>query len=436
MIPNEPDHYLFDGGSVPIETEVATVKVKIDDGFETESKSFSYTPLGPVIYETDEHLYVLRSAAYNEYRFYQQWLRMSQAESLAEFRQALEIHAIPMFNICYADREGNIFYIWNGTIPNIPHDNQTFEAVAADNSDGVWTRFHPLGELPQLLNPKGGYVHNCNSAPYLTNAQQRLNRADFPKHFPDDRFSLRSQHSLELIDNQDQFSLEEIVEMKHSLRMLLAERVKDDLLQAVKAANTAAPSQRAAEVLQAWDNTVAADTRGSALFEVWWQIYSKDNRGGFAVDWSADKPTSTPSGLNEPEWAVEAFGLAIDQMIEKHGDWDLTWGDVHRVRRGKLDLPVSGGSGLMGCFRVVAFDEADDHKQVVSGGDSWVFAVEFGDLPRAYTVVGYSQSEVEGTPHFDDQAKLYSENKMKPAAFTESQIESQLLSAYHPGEEQ
>jgi acyl-homoserine-lactone acylase len=89
----------------------------------------------------------------------------------------------------------------------------------------------------------------------------------------------------------------------------------------------------------------------------------------------------------------------------------------------------------MGCFRVVAFKEADDHKQVVGGGDSWVFAVEFGETPRAYTVVGYSQSEVEGTPHFDDQAKLYSENRMKKAAFTEAEISKQMLTTYHPGQE-
>jgi acyl-homoserine-lactone acylase len=433
--PNRADHYLFDEGSVAVEKEVATIRVKTDDGFRTETRTFSYTPLGPVIHETDEHLFILRSAAYEEYRFYQQWLRLSQANSFAEFKSALDVHAIPMFNICYADREGNIYYLWNGTIPDIPHERKSFEAVSADDSGDIWTRFHPIGELPQLLNPKGGYVHNCNSAPYLTNAYERMNRDDFPKHFPDDRFSLRSQHSLELIHNEARFDLEQIVEMKHSQRMLLAERVKDDLVSAIRDSNPDQSAKQAADILEKWDNTVAASTRGSALFETWWKIYSKDGRGGFTVEWSADKPTSTPHGLNEKDWAAEAFDMAIAQMEKEHGDWDVTWGDVHRVRRGKLDLPVSGGSGLMGCFRVVAFKQAEDKKHVVSGGDSWVFAVEFAESPRAYTIVGYSQSEVEGTPHFDDQAKLYSENRMKKAAFTEAEIDQQLLSTYHPGEE-
>ena len=84
---------------------------------------------------------------------------------------------------------------------------------------------------------------------------------------------------------------------------------------------------------------------------------------------------------------------------------------------------------------MAAFREADDGRLVVSGGDSWVFCVEFAETPKAYTIVGYSQSEVPGSPHFSDQAALYSANQMKRAAFTEAEIEAALLAAYHPGEE-
>jgi hypothetical protein len=50
-------------------------------------------------------------------------------------------------------------------------------------------------------------------------------------------------------------------------------------------------------------------------------------------------------------------------------------------------------------------------------------------------VVAYSQSEIEGSPHYSDQAALFSANQMKPAAFTDAQIEAQLEKAYRPGEE-
>ena len=84
---------------------------------------------------------------------------------------------------------------------------------------------------------------------------------------------------------------------------------------------------------------------------------------------------------------------------------------------------------------MVGFRRADDGKLVVSGGDSWVFAVEFSSPPRAYTIIGYGESEVEGSPHASDQAILYAANTMKLVAFTEREIEAQLLKKYHPGAE-
>ena len=433
--PKRSDHYLFDGSSLPFQRESVAVDEKTENGLRRQQRTFWHTPLGPVIHRTEEHAYVLRSAAYDEFRFYQQWLRLAQAKDYDEFRAALEIAAIPMFNICYADRQGNIYYLWNGTVPKMPHPAHSAEPVPARGSADIWTHFHGIDELPQLFNPKGGYVHNSNSPPYLTNLHEPLPRENYPDHFPANRLSLRSQHSLELIHNEKKFSLEEVRELKHSPRMLLADRVKDDLVSAVRASDSSTEVRQAADVLAGWDNTVKADSRGGVLFTIWWSKYAPNRGEGFAVPWSEEKPVSTPSGLSDPKRAVETFREAVRETKERFGAVDVAWGDVHRVRKGDVDLPMSGGGGGVGCFRVAGFREADDGKLVVSGGDSWVFCVEFGDNPRAYTIVGYSQSEVPGTPHFSDQAALYSANQMKPAAFTEAQIQAQLEKTYHPGEE-
>jgi len=430
------DHYVFDDSSIPLRKQIATVEVQTEEGLKTQSRVFWYSPLGPVVHRTEKKIYVLKSAAYDEFRFYQQWLRMAQAQDFTEFRRALEIQAIPMFNICYADREGNIFYLWNGTVPDLPHEAHKSEAVPARASSDVWTRFHAIDELPQLLNPPGGYVQNCNSPPFFTSLQAPLDPSEFPAHYPANNVSLRSQHSLQLIDNDQKFTLEQIRDLKHSPKMLLADRVKDDLIEAVRREHSQAEVAAALEMLESWDHTVSADSRGGTLFAHWWKLYSKDKIGGYAVPWTAEEPTSTPRGLDKPARAVECFLAAIEECKSRYGRWDVSWGDVHRIRMGDVDLPMSGGSGLMGCFRVAKFrtDESDS-KQIVNSGDSWVFAVEFGAQPRAYTIVGYSQSEVEGTPHFSDQASLYSNNTMKRAAFTEVEINKQLLKRYHPGEE-
>ncbi|MCA9436608.1 MAG: penicillin acylase family protein, partial [Candidatus Omnitrophica bacterium] len=84
------------------------------------------------------------------------------------------------------------------------------------------------------------------------------------------------------------------------------------------------------------------------------------------------------------------------------------------------------------CFRVCHFDEANDGKLVMNGGDGFVFVVEFGETPMAYSVLGFSQSGREGSEHYDDQTPLFANNEMKTVAFTEEEIQDQLIEEYHP----
>ena len=234
--PKAANHYLFDGGSVPLAREDVTLQVK-QAGGETkpEMRTFWHSPLGPVVHRTDAKVYVLRSACYENYRAYEQWLRMTQTKNFAEFRQAVAMNQVPMFNICYADSVGNIYYLWNGTVPNLPHPANKAKAQPAARSSQIWTAFHRTDELPQLTNPPGGYVQNCNSPPFFTNLHAPLDPAKFPPHMQPNDVSLRTQHSLRLIHNDRKLTLEEVCDLKHSPAMLLAERVKADLIALIRA---------------------------------------------------------------------------------------------------------------------------------------------------------------------------------------------------------
>lgn len=130
---------------------------------------------------------------------------------------------------------------------------------------------------------------------------------------------------------------------------------------------------------------------------------------------------------------MTAFRSAVDTVLDRWDRLDVAWGHVHRVRRGAVDAPVAGCSGSLGCFRVLWYDRADDGRLVADGGDGWVFAVRFSDPPRAYSVLAYGQSSRPESPHFDDQARMFAEGRMKPVAFTEDQIREDLVRRYRPG---
>lgn len=431
------DHYLFEGTSVPLQREQVTVSYRNGPGVSTETRDMWRTPLGPVIHRDGGRIYVLRGAAEGEYRAGEQFLRMMRARSLAEWKEAMRIRARLNSNFTYADRAGNIFYVWNAAIPALPHPTggDTL-AIPARRTADVWTRYVPFDSLPQLENPPGGYVRNENDSPYFTNMHQVLDRARYPDNFPEPSLRLRSQLSLQLVDHKRRMSLEEIVDLKHSYRMLLADRVKGDLLAAVRAAGTDAASAGAIALLERWDNSAAPESRGGVLFDSWWRHYTAGTNADtmFAVRWTPGEPTATPRGLADPARAARAFATALAETVERYGSYDVAWGDVHRVRQGDVDVPVGGCSGALGCFRVLNFSTDTDGRRRVIGGDGWVLAIEFGDIPRAYSVLAYGQSPDPASPYHSDQAELFARGEMKRVAFTERDVDAQAVRRYRPGQ--
>ncbi|MGQ0712877.1 MAG: penicillin acylase family protein [Gemmatimonadaceae bacterium] len=433
------DRYLLDGTSLPVQRELVRVTFRNGPGFSTETREVWRTPLGLVIHRDSGKVYVLRAAAEGEYRAGEQFLRMMRAQSLAEWKEAMRIRARVSSNFTYADRAGNIFYVWNASIPSLPHPSGgDTAAVPARATSHVWTRYVPFDSLPQLLNPRGGYLRSENDPPYHTNIRQVLDRSRYPANFPEPLVRLRSQHSLALVDPQRKLSLEDVVKLKHSYRMLLADRVKADLMAAVREMSPA-PDPDVAEaiaLLERWDNTAAPASRGGVLFEIWWRRYADDVDADsmlFAEPWRVEAPTTTPRGLKDPRRAAKAFVWAVGEAVRRHGAYDVAWGDVHRVRVGTVDVPVGGCSGALGCFRVLNFRNDEDGKRRVTGGDGWVLAVEFTNVPRAYSVLAYGESAREDSPHHADQAEMFARGEMKRVAFTERDIEAQTIRRYRPG---
>ena len=115
------------------------------------------------------------------------------------------------------------------------------------------------------------------------------------------------------------------------------------------------------------------------------------------------------------------------------GAWDVAWGDVHRVRRGGVDVPVGGCAGALGCYRVLNFRTDDDGRRRVVGGDGWVLAVEFTSPPRAYSVMAYGQSSREASPYHADQAAMFARGEMKAVAYTRADVERAADRRYRPG---
>jgi acyl-homoserine-lactone acylase len=432
-----PDRFRFGGEPQPIETRAVTVEYRSGDTLASATDEFRFTSLGPVLFETSDTVYVLKTPTLGRHRLGEQWLRMMQAQDLEEWKEAMRIQAKYSSNFTYADADGNIFYVWNAALPLLPHEPSDGAPVVAHGPADVWTETLPWDELPQLLNPEGGYLQNANDPPFFTNLNEILSPEDYPPNLPEARLRFRSQNSLRLVHTDEILTLEDVVELKHDMTMMMADRLKDDLVAILQEAELAGEEAATLGILVEWDNRVARDSRGASVFELWAYEYleAADPDSISEVEWSFDQPTQTPRGIGDPEAAVTAFQTAVTTAIERYGTWDVRWGDVHRIRAGDLDVGVGGCSGTLGCFRVVGFRDDEDGIHRARTGDAWVLAVEFANTPRAYSVLLYGNSNKEDSPYFYDQAEMFANNRMKRVAYSEPDIQQDLVERYHPGEE-
>lgn len=437
VAPGATDQVLLDGAAVPLVRETVTVEYRNGPGLSAETREMWRSPIGPVIARTGGKVYVLRSASDGEYRGGEQFLRMMRARSLAEWKAAMRVNARSTSNFTYADRAGNIFYVWNATLPAYPHPYAGDSVAIPVHSTGeVWTRLVPWDSLPQLLNPKGGFIHQENDPPHFTSLLQPMDSARLPATVPGPNLSLRSQLALDLLTKAgNKLTLEDVIRLKHSYRMLLADRVKPDLLSAIRAAGDTSLAE-AERILSTWDNTAAPDSKGGVLFEAWWRRYRPQgttNERTFAVLWSKEAPTSTPRGLADTARALTALRAVVPLVRQRYGRLDVPWGEVNRVRVGGKDVPVGGCGGDLGCFRVLQFANQPDGKRAASGGDGWVLAVEFGDTPKAYSVLAYGESNLPGSPYNGDQGELFARGELKRVAFTAAEVDAQAVKRYRPG---
>ena len=417
--------YRWSGEVRAFETRTETLRIRQPDGsIKDEPLVIRESVHGPVIRVKTGKALALRVVGLDQPNIMGQYWNMLRSHNLTEFEAAERPLQMPFFTVMYADRDGHIMHLFGGRTPVRPVGEYNWSGIVPGTSpDTLWTSTHPYDQLPRVADPPSGWLQNANDPPWTTTFPAAIDPDKFPRYMAPRGMSLRAQQSARLVSGDSSITLDEFGQYKHSTRMLLADRVLDDLVAAGKSAGGTAA--KAADVLATWDRSASADSRGGVLFEAW---YRRLSRAGniFATRWSESEPLTTPRGLANPAAAAVALAEAADQVAKTYGAIDVPWGQVYRLRIGSRDLPASGGPGDLGIFRVLGFAEDKDGKMRATGGDSYVAIVEFGPIVRARSIVSYGNASQPGSPHVGDQLELAAQQQLKPVWLTRADIEQNL----------
>jgi len=423
---------MMDGEPRPFEHETKTLKIKQPDGsMKTETLDIRRTVHGPVVYDDRGLTLAMKVAGLDRPKMLEQWFRMGEAETLDEFKDALRMGAVPMWNADYADDNGHIMLVDNGLIARRNgHDYAYWNGVVpGDTSDALWHDYLTFDELPKSIDPPSGWNQNENEPPWLFTFPQ----VDRTKYLPyvapggEAQPTMRTLRGLHMITEDPKISYDMLVAKKHSTRMELADKVMPDLLVAAKAPDAPAGVADAARVLEQWDHNTEADSRGAVLFQAFVNGYLNQNLASkMRVKYDQTRPLDTAYGLADPEAAVAALAKAADEVMTTYGSLDVKWGDVYRLASGDADLPGNGGPGPSGIFRTVAYTRKVGNKYYAANGETIVCAIEFSKTQRANCTLGYGNASQPGSPHVGDQIPLMAQKALHPVWREKKDIEANL----------
>lgn len=439
------NEYRFDGRTVPLTRRDVQIRVRAADGtFRTETREFWDSHLGPIVYRTANKVFAIKSTRLEAHRYFEGFYTLSRARSLADWRRALRLNLVPTSNFTYADADGNILYVWNARTPVRRSGVDYGLDVDAAGEKDVWHRLHDVDDLPRLLNPPGGYIQNANNPPRFVSLRDPIPIERYPADFERGPLALRPQLALDMIERQPKFGVQDVIALKYNTRLLLAERVRQPLIDAVRTSQSSSAEARAgADALEAWDGRTSAGSKGAVLFQRFWDLYSGKVREPFATPWQPENPASTPVGLRDPAQAVSMLDAAVRAVRSEHGSELVAWGDANRFRFGPVDLPGDGAPGAYGSFRVLRFDavagqqprvagNVDRNRQLTGFGDAWVLLVDFSGPTTGWSVLAYGQTTDLDSPHSRDQIRIFADRQLRRAWYTEAEIKSNLEREYRP----
>ena len=431
MNPDNPDQYLFDGEWLDLEVGEAPITVTLFGRFRwTVKQEILWSVYGPTVRQ-DHGVYAIRYAGMGEIGHVEQFVRMNKATNFDEWLTAVREGPLPMFNIGYADAEGNIFYVYNGRIPLRTEGYDWEQYLPGNTSDTLWTDYLPFDQLPMVSNPPSGFIQNANSNPYQTTlGAGNPDEANFSATLGiDDRMSNRSLRALELFGADESITEAEFYSYKYDMAyhpesdmarvvaMILAEPPPSD------------PDERAAyDILASWNRQATPDSLGAsvAVLTLYYILEAEDTH-------------MSVSNMTGGEFTIatvqNSFSQAVDLMMEKFGTVEVPWQEVNRLVRGDVDLGLGGAPDVL---HAIYGELGEDGRFQGIAGDSYILMVTWqpdGSVSSQSIHQFGSATQDESSPHYADQAPIFVQRELTPVWFTEAEILANLEAEYRPGQE-
>ncbi len=438
--PDNPNQYRYLGEWQNMRVYTETIPVK---GQEPVRVELRYTRHGPIL-KTDpdtQRAYGLR-AAWREIGGapYLASLRMDQAKSWEEFREACSYSRAPSENMVWADLEGNIGWQAVGIVPLRPNWNGLLPVPGDGRFE--WDGYLPIEQLPHVFNPPQGFWATAN--------QENL-PADYP--YPISYFWIepyRFARAQEVLASGRQFTTMDMMRLQND-ELSIPARTLVPLLSGLHSDQP--PVQQALETLRAWDSILAKDSVAAGIYAAWqerlWKnfldrsvppalhehfpdivlqpvinsLLAPDERYG-------DDPTA-----GRDQFVLTSLEQAVQSLTERFGPEPQAWtygqAEYHHIlmphplgkavnteyaRRFEVGPIARGGDNF-------TLNNTDNSAAQETGASFRIIA-DLSDWDRSLGVNAPGQSGNPDDPHYRDLVSLWEAGKYFPVLYSRDKIEA------------
>jgi len=426
----------FDAPMLLYYSHTQAYRVRTAAGFETRYAPSFVHSRGPV-FEHNGGLFSWTLGGYWAFGGFVQLVEMGRARDLAGFQRALAFQQLPCFHVVYGDRGGNIYYLYNAVTGTRVLPEGIVRFSSEEEARGVnwrapqpanralfaWDAPIPVAALPQIANPASGFVQATANPPWLATEGAPIDPAAVPYWLVGETDSFRARRVRQMLAmGRRTFS-----DMQAMLYDTLMPAAVDFAPRLVAAADNRDGLDRvhpdlpvAINLLRNWGFVADADSPAATFYHTWWRTLRAQTSAAFPRD--ADFYDALLAGGDRIESAmIEAAATAVRTLRNDFREVNIPWGEVHRIRRGSREEPMFGGTSG---DPVVRSNDTNyrNGRWVSDYGYGFGMVVEFGEHPRAASIVPFGASENPQSPHFDDQLDLFLGKRLKRTRYRVEEV--------------
>ena len=422
MVKNSKRKYFFDDKILKLKKYRGKAFIKILGIPIKVSKKYYSSVYGPTL-KNKTGFFSVRTGSLFKVRGLEQWWKMNKASSFKEFYSILEMNEIPGYNIGYADKDDNIFYISNGLIPKRNNKYKWTDVLPGNTSETLWTEYYKTSELPQVINPKSGYIYNANHSPFKSTS---LNENPNPQNF-------NSNMGFETFDNNRSTRIFELIESFNAINYKDFKTIKYDNkfptpfnynfmdinnIMEMDPKNYPEISDLL-EQIQKWDRVTDANSTGAGAYAMFYYTLAEKYFYKSYYDRNFSK-----------DLIADCLKDVKEKMIKYFNSSTVKLGEYQKLVRGNKEMPIFGMPDVITAMTASKYRNG---KIQVTHGESYIQLVKFSNKGvEIESIISYGSSDHKDSPHYNDQMELYSKFKTKKMSFDKDYVLKNARTTYNP----